>query len=130
MKKDKKKLFKKCERLWSQIVKLKAGNKSEYSGQDGTLNSHHVLGKGSYALRFDPRNGISLNYIEHLFGIHNNDPYIAEAYKKKIEAKIYEREGENIFDILEAQKRASSNIFMIEIALKAKLKELKQDRRL
>lgn len=123
MKKDKKKLFKKCERLWSQIVKLKAGNKSEYSGQDGTLNSHHVLGKGSYALRFDTRGGICLTAGEHNFKAHADDNYNFVTLLRGI---LRKREGDNIIEILEMQKnKTGARLDIIVLELEQELKEIK-----
>lgn len=122
---DRKKLFKMCEGLWSQIVKLKAGNKSEYSGQEGALNSHHVLGKSSYALRFDTRGGICLTAGEHNFKAHADDNYNFVTHLREI---LRRREGENIIEILEMQKnRTGVKLEVVVLELEQELRELLND---
>jgi len=119
--------FARCQRLWSEIVYLRSGNKSEISGQPtdkGNRNAHHVKNKSNYMLRFDTRNGINLTNSEHILGIHSNDPDKVVYYHGLINEAIKKREGENILEILEAEKRNNSkpDIFLIELKLKQELK--------
>jgi len=120
-----------CEELWREIVYLRSKGVSEISGkptEKGNRNAHHAWGKSTTALKFDTRGGINLDTnSEHLFGVHNNDPSIARSFQQRIEAKLIEREGPNILDILEMQKNHSgANLNMIEIALRHQLKKLKE----
>jgi hypothetical protein len=117
-----KKLFNKCTRLWSEIVKMKAGYVSEYSGQAGSLNSHHLLGKSSYALRFDTRGGICLTAGEHKLNAHSDDNY---SFVTELREIVKRREGENIIEILEMQKnRTGSRLEIIVLELEQELREL------
>jgi len=61
-----------CDEIWSDIIKAKAGYKSEYSGKlgkqaggDEILNAHHIVGKPNHRLRYDFDNGICLWYMHH-----------------------------------------------------------------
>jgi len=90
-----KKLKKECDELWSQIIKERAGYKSEISGTPGEissksgdligLSSHHIVHKPNYFLRYDLDNGIVLTaFKEHTNGVHSNDPVISREYSDKI----------------------------------------------
>jgi len=49
------------------------------------MAAHHIFGKKNYALRYDVRNGICLlNSVEHMNGIHSDDPIIHQEYSDKI----------------------------------------------
>ena len=123
MKKEQKKIFNRCTRLWSEIVKMKAGYKSEYSGQEGLLHAHHLLGKSSYALRFDTRGGICLTAGEHKFKAHSDDNY---SFVTELREIVKRREGENIIEILEMQKnRTGARLDVIVLELKQELRDLK-----
>ena len=124
MKKEQKKIFNRCTALWSKIVKIKAGYKSEYSGQEGLLHAHHLLGKSSYALRFDTRGGICLTAGEHNFKAHSDDNYNFVSELREI---VKRREGENIIEILEMQKnRTGARLDIIELELRQEFKKLKK----
>jgi len=116
--------FNRCKKLWNDIIYLRAGNKSEISGQEAR-NAHHVKGKSNYMLRFDTRNGINLTSYEHILGIHSNDPDKVVKHHELINNALKRREGDNILDILEMEKNNNSkpDIFMIELKLKQELKE-------
>jgi hypothetical protein len=63
------KILAKCVELWSALVKIKAGYKSEVSGiENEQLHSHHILGRKGHALKFNLDNGICLTATEHKFG--------------------------------------------------------------
>ena len=61
------------DRMWSKAVKLRAGNKSEYSQKESGLNSHHIEGKGTHRLRWELDNGICLTGGEHKYIAHRQD---------------------------------------------------------
>lgn len=116
-----------CDKLYREIIILKAKNKSELSGNDADqLHCHHSAGKKTNALRYDLRGGIALTYKEHLQGIHSTDPSVSWEYQNRIRDYIKQREGDNIFDILAMQKNnVGMKLDMIEIALKEELRRLK-----
>lgn len=123
-------LFDQCERLWFEIVKLRAGFRSEISGlskdQGNVLTAHHVNGKSNYALRFDLRNGICLeNGKEHIYGVHNSNPSISRYYDNLIREKMIEREGKDIYLKLEMMKNdMKPDLNLILIYLKQEKKKL------
>jgi hypothetical protein len=51
---------KELDNLWSQLVKLKAGNKCEKCRRTQNLNSHHLYSRSNRAVRHDPENGCCL----------------------------------------------------------------------
>jgi len=66
--KKRKSLAKKCLKLWSKAVRLRAGNKCKFCGSSMFLNAHHLEEKtGSKALKLDLRNGIALCAKHHKF---------------------------------------------------------------
>jgi hypothetical protein len=60
-----------CDRIWAEIVKRRAGYKSEYTRRDGSLHAHHLVGKPCYRLRYELDNGICLTAGEHKFVAHH-----------------------------------------------------------
>lgn len=61
---------KELDELWAKAVKLRDGNKSVYSGKTDRLNSHHILHKPNYRLRWALDNGITITSGEHRFVAH------------------------------------------------------------
>ena len=118
-----------CDKIWSDIIKIKAGNKSEISGRsDGALTAHHVHGKGSYALRYDIRNGICLdNAHEHIYGVHNKFNHsITSHFQMRINERMVMREGQEIFEKLDQLRWVhDSDLQLIKIYLTNELKKLK-----
>src|SRR4030042_1379307 len=123
MKSKNKQLIKKCENLWRNIVKEKAKNKSELSGNDSNiLHCHHCKGKLSSALRFDTRGGICITSGEH-FKAHATDNYDIQTQIREV---IKKREGDNIFDILSMQKNKSKiDLEIVALQLESELKAIR-----
>jgi hypothetical protein len=82
------------DQLWSLCVKVRAGFRSELSGKTEALQSHHLLAKPNYVLRYSLDNGISVTSGEHHYGFHN--PNRQYEYNKRVEAL----RGKNVFDKL------------------------------
>lgn len=106
---------KQCDKLWIEIIKLKAGYKSELCGALGkkaggneVITSHHILGKPNLRLRYDLQNGICLiNGREHIFGVHNkSNPVIANHYFQRIKDYI----GEDRYNYLKSLTKGSYKI--------------------
>jgi hypothetical protein len=72
--------------LWSEIVKKKAGYKCEVCGSTENLQSHHIIGRGNWRLRWEPRNGACLCAKHHKFdrnqSAHNNPLWFNEWLQK------------------------------------------------
>ena len=119
-----------CDKLYREIIILKAENKSELSGNNvDQLHVHHSAGKKTNALRYDLRGGIALTYREHLQGVHSSDPSVSWEYQNRIRDYMKQREGEQIFDILVMQKNNTGmKLDMIAITLKEELNRLKNEK--
>ena len=114
-------LKKQCDDLWSKIVKLRAGNKSEISGKTESLHSHHIIGKPGYRLRYELENGICLTAGEHFFGVHN------QGRQKDYEERIKTVRGQDIYERLSLLKNEKSkSLALIKIYLEQELDEIKK----
>jgi hypothetical protein len=109
--------------IWSEIIKIKAGNKCEFENCTKTtyLNSHHIFSRTNLSLRWDINNGICLCSGHHLL---KND----SAHKAPIEfiewLKI--KRGENWYNYLRKKYRENSKkIDYLEI--KKELEKIKED---
>lgn len=109
-----------CDKLWSHAVKLRAGFKSELSGKTEYLNSHHILGKASYRLRYELDNGICLTSGEHKFIAHHAGR--AESFRRKVQ----ELRGWDIYETLYLLKwdQCKTDLNMVEIYLKEAIKKI------
>lgn len=54
-----------CDELWSEAVKLKAGDICIVDKRPCTLNSHHLIGRSNFKYRWDVDNGVSLGIYRH-----------------------------------------------------------------
>lgn len=119
-----------CDILWAKAVKLRSGNRCEITGNFGTiflLESHHVMGKSTLALRYSLKNGICLIYSLHRFKVHSTDPKIFNKYKDIIKSKIILREGEGIIEELNIMKNQSHvNLKKIKQELQKEIKRLER----
>lgn len=67
--------------LWSEIIKLRAGNKCEYCGKTTYLNSHHIFSRSNMSVRWDLENGVCLCAGHHMlsnFSAHKSPLEFAE----------------------------------------------------
>ncbi|HEY0088248.1 MAG TPA: hypothetical protein VGB37_05355 [Candidatus Lokiarchaeia archaeon] len=115
-----KSLRKNLETIWKKIIKLRAGMKSELSGQIGILHAHHIVKKPCDFLRFDLDNGICLTAGEHNYGIHGK---YEEDYREKIKAI----RGSDIYEKLNMRRHNTCDLRLVEIYLKEELKKYKND---
>ena len=62
---------KRCDELWSKVVKVQANYKCERCGNsEGRLNSHHIIARTNYKLRYDVYNGVCLCFNCHINFAH------------------------------------------------------------
>ena len=83
--KTKKQLIKACDIAWSKAVKVRDDYTCQMCGSVSGLNSHHIIGRINYSLRFDLKNGITLCASCHKFdrySAHNNPLYFAVWFEK------------------------------------------------
>jgi hypothetical protein len=131
-----KSLKKQCLDLWTEIIKLKAGYKSELSGELGkeaggniVLAAHHIYGKSNYRLMFDLQNGICLNnQTEHIWGVHcKNDPAKANNYYQRI-INYIGRERKEYLDSIKVFK-GKTDLQLVKIHLEQELKKFKENQK-
>jgi len=61
-----KSIDKRLDVVWSQLVKLRAGNKCEVCGTTTNLNSHHLYSRAKKSVRWNLDNGICLCVGHHI----------------------------------------------------------------
>jgi len=66
---SKSKLRKKCDKLWSELVKLQDGNQCVVCGSEKYLNAHHLISRKVFKYRWKIENGISLCPLHHNFSV-------------------------------------------------------------
>ena len=124
---DRQKDIKECDRLWGEIIKIKAGYRSEYSDKPGmqiggkdVLHPHHLMGKSSLAMRYNFDNGFCLTGGEHFYIAH------VAGRKEMFEERIKEVRGKDVFTKLKGIKfKTSTTLSMYHMYLKQELKRLK-----
>jgi hypothetical protein len=110
----------KCDKLWSEIVKIRAGYKSELSGETESLQSHHVAKKPNYFLRYCLENGICLTKGEHFYLAHGNKEEEFREIVKKLR-------GKDIYDKLRLMINNTCELKLIKIYLEQELKKYKRE---
>lgn len=124
MKTDYKKL---CAKLWADIIKKRAGYKSEYSGKLGKeaggteiLNAHHIAGKPNNRLRYELSNGICITNGEHFYIAHHS------GRQESFRDFVKKLRGEDIYDKLKALSHTASksNLKLTYIYLKQEFDKL------
>ena len=125
---------KELENLWKEIIKAKAGYKSELSGIEGrqiggskSITAHHIVGKPNDILRFlELDNGICLeNESEHIYGVHNkNDVVRARHYQDLIIAKIGQKRYDKLL-MMRKQSSKKTDLMAAKIFLQQELEKYK-----
>lgn len=118
--------IKQLDTLWANVIKAKAGYRSEISEREGKqiggefiLNAHHLFGKSNHRLRYEISNGICLTSGEHKFDAHGE-----RARQELFENKVRELRGKDIYDTLMRLKRhTGSDLFAIKLYLDNELKK-------
>lgn len=116
-------LKKECDRLWAEVVKLRAGGRSQISGKrEPVMNAHHVVGKPNNRLRYEIDNGICLTPSEHIYGIHN------EGRRREYEERIIRAIGRDKYEwLLTLQHECGgTNLVGVRELLKQQLKRMKK----
>lgn len=99
------------DELWSELVKLKAGNKCEIENCQITrnLNSHHVYSRAKRSVRWEAINGFCLCVNHHIgvkFSAHKTPNDFSEWSKKK--------RGQKWFDLLQIKAHQISKLHIFE----------------
>lgn len=109
-KQTKKSLKKACDILWALIIRSSNNGNCEICGKPAQ-NSHHVIGRIIFALRWDLRNGVNLCISCHMFGkdsAHNNPIFFINWFKSKrpddYEYLLTKKEMVKTFNIFDYQQ--------------------------
>lgn len=135
-KKEQRKVSKKqLEELWKEVIKVRAGYKSELSGIAGKqiggsaiLTAHHIVGKQTDALRFlEFDNGICLeNGSEHIFGVHHKfNPVRAKQVSDAIITKIGQKRYNKLLQMTKLCSKKKTDLVAARLFLQQQLKTLK-----
>lgn len=109
-----------CDLLWAKAVKAKAGHKCEHTGCNRRdLQSHHVISRTNWALRFDLENGVCLCTYHHLFWAHKDAIGFAAFIKTKRDIPYLESKRGN---------RSKLDYSAIALYLQSKIKEFTQNK--
>lgn len=92
----------KCDRLWAEIIKLRAGNRCEYCPRTNNLNSHHIFSRSNNSVRHDLNNGVCLCVAHHTF----SSQFSAHKAPAEFMAWIEETRGSEW--LMELRKKAKS----------------------
>jgi hypothetical protein len=114
---------KRCDELWGQVIKARAGHVSELSGKTGVLHAHHIVGKPNHRLRYELDNGICITAGEHL-GIHNQGR--REEYQERIERYVGAERMERIRMLKWGNVKV--DLLLIELYLTQQLREFEKDK--
>jgi len=85
-KSNRKVLRKQLDKIWSEVVKQRAGNRCERSGKTTYLNTHHIFSRSNLSVRWDLNNGVCLNAGWHTLqtnSAHKNPVEFVEWLKKE-----------------------------------------------
>ena len=80
--------------LYRQAVRIRAGNKCEMTGSPDDLEVHHVRGKDTIALKYDPDNGVCLTRNMHVPFAHKYPLLFIAWLQKKRGQKFWDRTTE------------------------------------
>lgn len=113
--------------LWSELVKLKAGNKCEVCGKTRNLNSHHVYSRAMKSVRWQAMNGYCL-CVGHHIGIK----FSAHKTPNDFTQWSIENRGQSWFDTLQMKAHSIGKLFpfekeLLKKELQKEIEEIKQN---
>ena len=113
--------LKELDVLWSKVIKLRAGMKSEYKHIEGSyLVAHHITGKNTLARRYALENGVCITTGQHHYVAHNT----GRSAKFKAWALAKRGVTEEYLDII---SRNTVDKFAVKLYLEQKIKEYEAD---
>ena len=91
-----------CDDLWSKLIKLRAGGKCERCQSTTVVQSHHIIPRTNWNLRFNELNGVALCKAHHIFWAHKDAigfiKWLSEAFPRRIEKLEIIRHGKTKHD--------------------------------
>jgi len=114
---------KKLDNAWSELVKLRAGNKCEieYCGKVRYLNSHHLHTRQNKAVRWAVINGVALCPNHHVL----SSKFSAHGTPTLFHVWLVKYKGQDFIDRLDFKARGISKLHKFEKELL--LKELQTE---
>lgn len=109
------KLRKECDKLWSEAVRARDGNKCVLCGSTSHCQAHHwchTKAQGN-ATRWDINNGITLCYTCHLYKVHSGAAYYMDMAKNTAIRIIGQKAYEEL--VTPKEPRVFNESEMIEI---------------
>ena len=92
-KRNKQKLMKDLDKLWSEYVRERDKN-CQKCGGSGSVSAHHAFGRRHLAVRWDIYNGVALCYPCHIHWAHRDPAGFAEWFRVFVGDAQYERLSE------------------------------------
>jgi hypothetical protein len=97
----------KLDKLWSLLVKHRAGFKCEYCGtREKMLNSHHIYSRSNRSTRWDLENGVCLCVGHHTF----STKFSAHKTPTEFTEWLYEVKGEAFMNKLKVKAHAIAKL--------------------
>ena len=114
----------KLDKLWSLLVKHRAGFRCEYCGsREKVLNSHHIYSRSNRSTRWDLENGVCLCVGHHTF----STKFSAHKTPTEFTEWLYQVKGESFMSDLRVKAHAIAKLKMFEKEeLLEKLETIKQ----
>lgn len=107
-----------CDALWSELVKLRAGNKCDRCESTHMTQGHHIIPRTNWNLRYEIDNGVCLCLRHHLFWAHKDvisfTNWINRKYSGRIERLELKRNG-----------KARHDYTLIKLYLEGEIKKYK-----
>ena len=106
-----KKMDEKLDKLWSLLVKHRAGFKCEYCGtREKRLNSHHIYSRANRSTRWDLTNGVCLCVGHHTF----STKFSAHLTPTEFTEWLYKEKGEAWMSDLRVKAHAIAKLKSFE----------------
>lgn len=97
----------KLDRLWSLLVKHRAGWRCEYCGtREKVLNSHHIYSRSNFSTRWDVENGVCLCVGHHTF----SSTFSAHKTPTEFTEWLYKEKGEAFMNQLRVNAHAIAKL--------------------
>ena len=99
MRTNKQKLRSECDSAWKEIVLQRADFKCEICGGTFRITGHHFYPRGLYGhLRYNPENGVALDFPCHFAHHHRGDPSIHDKIIAKRGMEWYDNLKESAYN--------------------------------
>lgn len=98
----------KCDAIYSEIIKLKAGGKCEETGATAYLQCSHIVPRIYHATRWDLENALCLHRNRHKYYTHHPVEwrrFVGERKFRELEERALEYKRRSLIDLKELHAR-------------------------